>query len=213
MLFNNSGNELVQRQVERVGRYQFALMGAALSGFIVLGKDFFELWLGVGFEDCYALVLILTVPVLFPLVQNVCLSVLRAKKQMTFRTISLACSCFVNFVITWIGIKLWGYWGAAIGTAASTVINFISMNIYYHVKLEFKIFIMFRNITKRTWLCLVLSAAITFVFREFVNGGWLQFVSNVFLFLLIYGVSMLLFGLSSEERVEIVGPNIFKKRS
>lgn len=42
-----------QKLIVRVGRIQFILLGAALSGFIVLGKPFIELWLGAGFEDVY----------------------------------------------------------------------------------------------------------------------------------------------------------------
>ena len=51
-----------QKLIVRVGRIQFILLGAALSGFIVLGKPFIELWLGAGFEDVYIIVLILMVP-------------------------------------------------------------------------------------------------------------------------------------------------------
>ena len=102
--------------VIKFGRIQFIILGAALAGFFVCGKEFFMLWLGKGFEDCWYLALILMVPVTFPLIVNVCLSILKAKNMLGFRTISMAYSFVFNAVFTIFGVKYYGYYMAAIGT-------------------------------------------------------------------------------------------------
>lgn len=135
-LHQGADSREMENLVIRVGQLQFAVLGAALCGFAVLGKEFFLLWLGEGFDDCYLLTLILIVPVTVPLIQNVCLSILRAKNLMGFRTVSLLYSTAINCVFTIFGTIRFGYFAAAIGTAMSTVVgSIISMNIYYRRRL------------------------------------------------------------------------------
>lgn len=202
-----SGNSSVelQRTVEKAGRYQFIILAAALGGFISLGKDFYKLWLGDAFADCYYLVLILIVPVTFPIIQNVVLSILRAENKMMYRTVTLAVSCVCNVIITFVGIKFLGYWGAAIGTAFATILNLVLMNIYYHRVLNFRIMRLFANIMKGTLPAAALATVIVSIVRYLFNGTWFSFVVNAVVFVLIYGVSLLLFGLKDEEKAMIFG--------
>ena len=59
-----------------------AALGGALCGYIVLGKEFIRLWLGDGYSFAWIVGLLLMVPTTIPLVQNVCLSILRAQNKM-----------------------------------------------------------------------------------------------------------------------------------
>ena len=182
--------EQLQRSVEKAGRLQFMLLAAALGGFCVLGQDFYALWLGRAYADCYYLTLILIIPVTLPMVQNVCLSVLRAQNRMGYRTITLAISCVINIVISLLGIYFWGYWGAAVGTAAATISNVIFMNIYYHRVLKFRVFKMFYNIFKHTVLCAVAASLVTFILHHFFHGSWLSFLVNVAVYCGTYGICL-----------------------
>lgn len=200
-----SGSDKLQRTVEKAGRYQFMLLAAALGGFIVLGKDFYKLWLGNSFADCYYLVLILIVPVTFPMIQNVSLSILRAENKMVYRTVTLIISCICNIIITFIGIKFFGYWGAAFGTAFATILNLIMMNAYYHKVLCFNIIRMFLNIMKGILPAAAAATILTLIVHNVFCGTWISFVVNVIVFMLIYSVLLLLFGLRKEEKATIFG--------
>lgn len=204
VICGNSNDEL-QRTVEKAGRYQFLILAAALGGFLTLGKDFYRLWLGNSFADCYYLVLILIIPVTFPMIQNVALSILRAENKMVYRTITLAISCICNILITFAGIKIWGYWGAALGTACATIMNLILMNVYYHKILHFNIVRLFANILKGISQAALIAIIITsFVHHKF-NGTWISVTANAVIFLVIYGTALLLFGLRAEEKEMIFG--------
>lgn len=191
------------RQMEdlviRVGRLQFAMLGAALCGFAVLGNEFFRLWLGDGFSDCYWLVLILIVPVTVPLVQNVCLSILRAKNLMGFRTLSLVYSTLINCVLTFFGTIRFGYFAAAIGTSVSTIVgSIVSMNIYYRVKLGMNPFRMLWGIVYKAIPALVLASCGAFVlkapiYRFFSAHSLLAFIAVAAIFLLIYAAALIPF--------------------
>ena len=192
--------EQLQSSVEKAGRLQFFLLAPALLGFAVLGKEFYSLWLKEGFSDCYYLALILIVPVTIPMIQNVCLSVMRAQNKMLYRTVTLAISCVINVVVTLIGIHFWGYWGAAIGTAAATVSNILFMNIYYNRNLGFSVFRMFKNIIGKTIFCASGAAVVTYFVHKILNGSWVAFVLNAAIFMVVYLAMLVVLELSRNER-------------
>lgn len=187
--------------VIRVGKIQFLLLGAILCGFVALGKEFFAAWLGAGYEDCYLLALILMIPVTIPLIQNVCISILRARNLMVFRTVSLIYSAAVNFVVTLVGTILFGYFAAAIGTALSTVIgSIISMNIYYKRKLGMNVFRMFFLTVRNAAPALLCATAATFLAKNLIYArlaaGWLPFFLCGAVFVAVYGVVAFFFNKS-----------------
>lgn len=196
--------ERVQEFIVKLGRVQFALLGAVVVGFTVLGKDFLLLWLGEGFEDVYVIVLILMVPSLFELCVNVCLSVLRAKNMLGFRTGVLVLSTILNLIVSIVWIGKIGYFSAALGTAASfTVGSLIVMNIYYYKKLGFNMLSIYGKIFRRTLPCLLLAGVAIFVSSRFLNGSWLAFLLNGVIFVLVYGGLMLIWGFSEDERKSV----------
>lgn len=201
----NQTPEQLQRGVEKAGKYQFFLLAAALGGFAVLGKDFYLLWLGEGFEDCYWLTLVLIIPVTFPMSQNVSLSILRAQNKMGYRTVTLTLSCVINIVCSLIGLKFLGYWGAAIGTACATVSNLVFMNVYYHIHLKFKIFKMFKNIMGRTAICSLIAAVATWISHHWFNSTLISFIVNAGMFMAVYLFLMFVWGMSHEEKKTLLG--------
>ena len=183
----------LQKFIEKIGRYQFMILAMTLGGFISLGKTFYNLWLGKSFSDCYYLVLILIIPVTFPMIQNVMLSILRAQNKMVYRTVTLVISCMFNIIITYFGIKLWGYWGAAVGTSCATILNLIMMNIYYHKYLNFKILKLFINIFKKIFPIACAATIITAVVNNYLEETWFNFIFGVIVFILIYSALLFLF--------------------
>lgn len=195
----------IQRGVENAGRMQFILLAAALGGFTVLGKDFYGLWLGAGFEDCYYLTLLLIIPVTFPMIQNVALSVLRAQNKMLYRTVTLVVSCALNAIATVVGIYFLGYWGAALGTAISTISNLLFMNYYYHTHLYFHIFKLFKNIFRGILPCAVVASIVTALVHKGFTTSWVSFAINAGVFVAIYGAGLLTYGLDKTEKKILLG--------
>lgn len=191
----------VQKTIVTVGRLQFALLGAALTGFVIIGKEFINLWLGDGFEDVYVLTLILIAPAILELCVNVCLSVLRAKNMLGFRTWVLLGTTALNAVVTIVGVKLTGYYAAAVGTALSFVIgSVVIMNIYYCKKLHFNMLKIYAGIFSRIWICLLISGGALFLSSRYFTEDWLSLMVNVAVFGVTYAVTLLLFGLKKDEK-------------
>lgn len=69
----------------KIGRAQYFLLLLVLTGFIIFGRQFIQLWAGSGFESAYWMTLLIIVPFTIELIQNVGLSILQGMNQYTFR--------------------------------------------------------------------------------------------------------------------------------
>ena len=203
-LKNDEKGEIIQSLIIKIGRIQFLLLGAVAAGFTVLGKQFVYLWLGSNYEDVYIIVLLLMYPSILELCVNVCLSVLRAKNKLGFRTIILCSTTLLNALITIIGVKLFGYYAAAIGTGLSFIIgSVIIMNIYYHRSLGYNMIKIYIGIFKGILPCLLIATILTYVASMFIIGGWGAFLLNGCVFCLVYGILLVKYGLTKDERKAI----------
>ena len=195
----------MQRLVTMVGRVQFMLLGTALAGFLCLGDEFIYLWLGEGFDDVYPLALILMFPVTFTLIQNVCLSILRARNMMQFRTLSLITTAIINAAITIIGTKLFGYYAAALGTAISILLgSIIMMNVYYHYRIGFRVLKFYRDVFNRLLFCILIPAMTIYLLKPYIYGGWLAFLIKASIFLMIWGGLLMFYGMNRDEKAMIL---------
>lgn len=204
-LIEDASPRTMEDLVVKYGRIQWSFLAALLAGILCLGQEFFSLWLehslGSSAQDCWRLCLILIIPMTLPLVTNVCLTILRAKNMMRFRTISLGYAVVINALLTLIGTYYWGYWAAAAGTALSTLIgSVISMNIYYHKKLQMNMTRVYLGILRRITLCPLVAAVPCLVLNRFWSGSWVAFVVKGCVFLVVYLPLLWCYGFTQEER-------------
>ena len=195
----------LEEEVKRFSRFQFFILAAALGGIICLGKDFYSLWLGKGYEDCYYLTIILVFSITLPTIINSAIAILKAMNKMVTRTIFVAIACAINVAITIPGILILGYWGAAIGTALSSISLCIMMGSYYHRLLKFSIFKLYIEITFKTVLCAGIPTMMIFKIKELFDMSWWWFVLLVVIFMIIYGLLLYFFSMNSEEKNIVFG--------
>ncbi len=206
MNMENKGmkSEDYEKVVVRFGRIQWVFLGAALFGFISCGYEFFSIWLGHGYEDCYLLSLILMIPTVFPLIVNICLAILKAKNLLKFRTVALISATVLNACLTIIGTHFWGYWAAAVGTAVSKIVgSILMMNWYYSKVLKINMIRVYIKIFRKTTICLLVPCLVSFVLSKVIYGSFWSFVLKVIVFLMLYFILLILYGLDTSEKKEI----------
>lgn len=71
----------------KTGRIQYLLLALIISGFVLFGKAFINMWVGSNYMDAYLIACILMIPITVPLIQNIGLSILQAKNLYKYRTI------------------------------------------------------------------------------------------------------------------------------
>ena len=199
-------NKELEDTVIKVGRLEFIALGGALCGFAIIGKEFIGLWLGKEYYFAWTVGLILMLPVTIPLIQNVLLSILRAKNKMGFRTLAVCFMAIFNLLITIIGVRKFGAIAACIGTAIGLIVaNIIAMNIYYYKVLKLNIFRIFKNILKSTWLCCAVSALVLCMSNFFIGGTWVAWIVKAAIFCITYAITLMTYGLNDAEKNVLLG--------
>ncbi len=186
----------------KVGRIQFLVLSLVLSGFILFGQYFISAWAGEGYESAYLISLVLIIPVTVPLIQNIGVEIQRAKNLHKFRSVVYLLIAFGNICISVPLIRLWGEFGAAVGTACSLIAgNIIVMNIYYQKRVGLDMFYFWKQIAN-ILPGMILPAAVGMLYRILVGPlSLITFLVGVALYIIVFSISMWLFGMNQEEKV------------
>lgn len=202
MVVNKANSEQLTDFIIRPGRLQFMLTGGFIVGFVVFGRDFVICWAGKDMADAWLYVLLILLPNMIPLIQNLCLSILNAMDKRLFRSIILAAMTVVNILISVLLIRYIGPIGAPLGTGISYIIGHcIIMNIYYKKKIGLNVTRMFAEIFKKTWVCVLVSFVMTLplaLWRE--DGNWLILIIKALIFCVVYGLLLIFYGMNSDEK-------------
>lgn len=198
------GEELTDFVI-KPGRVQFILVGGVLGGFILFGRQFIALWSGEETLAAWAVALLLMVPSVLPLIQNVCLSILTAMNKRMFRSYTLCGISVVNLVIAVILVRYIGVMGAAVANAISLILgNNIAMNIYYKRAIHINVGRLFKSIFKGILPCAVIATVICAPLLLINAKGLYWLVVECGAFCVVYGLLLWLFGANQEEKNKIL---------
>lgn len=138
MVAKNASSEEMTKEFIKVGRIQYYIIFLMVSGLILVGKDFFHVWAGSGYEDSYAVSLLLIVPVCIPLIQNLGVSIRQAMNKHKFSALLRLAVAIINLFISVPLASKFGPVGAALGTCIGLSISTFIHNIYYYkvIKLD-----------------------------------------------------------------------------
>lgn len=201
MVVNNADNEELTDIVIKPGRVQLILCLGMLCGFTLFGRQFLILWTGEGTLLAWSIALIIMIPLLFPLVQNVCLQILTAKNKRTFRSLILLALTVVNVILTIILVDKIGILGAPIGTALAYVLgNILAMNIYYYKKIGLNIPRMFKEIFSGILISALGATIISAPLLLVPAFGLLFFLLECLVFCIVYAIMLYFVGLNKYEK-------------
>ncbi len=133
----------------KVGRIQYYIIFLMASGLVIVGKPFIIWWVGSEYELSYYVALLLIIPVCFPLIQNLGISILQAMNKHKFRAIATTIMAFFNIGISYFLAKRFSAIGTALGTSIALIVcNIIIMNIYYKKEIKLEIGRFWKEILK-----------------------------------------------------------------
>ena len=196
----NDMNE-INKLFIKVGRIQFAIMSLILAGFILYGKTFIVFWAGKDFEKAYYMSLIVMIPLLVPLIQNMGIVILQAKNKHAFRSKIYFLIALLNIILSIPLAKLYGGIGCAIGTSIALFIgNVVIINIYYHKVIGIDISAFIKEIFSMT-LPVVLSLGIGLIINYYIDTTNITIlVCKIITYMLVFVALMWFMGFNDYEK-------------
>lgn len=209
MVSTKSSNKQISDIFIRTGRLQYLILGLILSGFIVFGQIFIDLWAGKNYSQAYLITLIFFVSLLIPLIQNTGLVILQARNQMKFRSliylvisiISLGCQILLS--------KRYGAMGCALAIGGALILGQgVIMNIYYSRKQAIDIISFWAQIIKSSFVPVVFTIMGVLAMHKMELQGTIHLVVSIFLFVCLYVPAIWYLGMNKYEKNLIKSPII-----
>lgn len=190
----------------RVGRIQFLILSLVCTGIIFFGKPFIYFWAGPGYDDAYIIVLLLIIPGMVPLTQNLGIEMQRAQNLHKYRSIIYGAMAIGNLAISIWLCQYLGAIGCAIGTAVAVALaNGLVMNIFYQRRLNIDVTVFWKNIGRMA-LGLLPPAACGVLMMLFVNLYSIpMLLGGIVVYTAIYCASMWLLSMNGYEKALVGG--------
>ncbi len=191
----------------KVGRIQFAIMMLIASGITFFGRYFItDIYVTEEYEDAWPVALLLILPAVIPVCQNLGIEIQRAVNKHRVRSILYLVMAIVNILISIPLASSYGPIGAAMGTAFSLLaVNVLIMNIYYHKGIGINITAFWKSILSLSKGMLLPAALGVYIMTSVRFSGLASFAVWVIVYALVYIFSFLLFGLNREEKTQLLG--------
>lgn len=207
MVTAGASNDELTAEMIKIGRLQAYIIFLVLFGFAVFGDTFINFWAGNEYNDSYKLTLIIMVPLSIPLIQNLGLTILKAKNKFHFRAIAAFLMSILTIILSMILIDEYGYWGVAISISiAFTILNGIIMNVYYwYIGIDILSF--WKQIMK-VFLPMLCVFAVSYSAKESVEiDNLLELVIGGFIFVVLTFTASFICSMNNYEK-ELIKRNV-----
>jgi O-antigen/teichoic acid export membrane protein len=177
----------------KVGRIQYLLMALLASGVVFFGKPFIKYWAGEGYDDAYYIAIIMILPSIISLTQNIGIEIQRAENRHHYRSYIYGLMALGNLLLSIYLCQIWGGIGSAIGTSVACIgATIIAMNIVYYKKINIDVKQYWKNIAKQT-LGMIIPFVIGALIMKFVAidnmlklAVWIVIYTIVYLIFVVF---------------------------
>ena len=179
----------------KVGKFHVYTMGLLIVGFAGIGRQFIELWLGPGNEIVYYCALLLIVPSLIDVPQQVAKTSLLALNIMKEQAVIYLIMAAVNIALSVILIPWLGAIGAAVAICVAYLIRTLLFNLLYGKKLPIRLSGYFKGCYLKWSVPAILAVLAGLILTSvFKNVTIWSFLLSGFSTVAIYAVAALLMG-------------------
>lgn len=202
MVATNRSRKEISDLFIRTGRIQYIVLAYILSGFIIFGRQFIELWAGAGYSDAYMISLLFFIPLTVPLIQNLGITILQARNEMKFRSVLYIIIALVSLAMQIVLTSHFGGIGCAMGVSGALVVGqILIMNVYYRRRQDLDIMTFWKEISKMSVIPIVLIISSMLIIRHFFAlDSWGKLILGIAAFSLVYIPLFFRFSLTDDER-------------
>lgn len=171
----------------KVGRIQMNILFFILGGFIVIGEYFVQIWAGSQNSEAYILIVVMVLPSIIPLSQNIGIEIQRAMNKHMFRSVVYSIFAVVNILITIVGTIYFDLLGASLGYVVSIVIaNGFIMNIYYQNKIGLNMSKYWRKTIPLIVPFITITSFLMIIQRYIIINSIVKFILFGIVFVVLY---------------------------
>lgn len=194
----------------KTGRVQYILMAFTLTGFILLGQPFVNLWAGSDYSQAYIVAVFFFISTLIPLIQSLGITILMARNQLKFRSITILIASLASIFLAIPLAQHLGTIGCAVATSLAVIIGHgVILNIYYAKKIHLDIIFFWREILKMSIVPLVILFVGIGALQYYTINTVHSFIFAVIILAAVYVPSFYIFSMNEFERSLFTKP-IFK---
>lgn len=194
----------------RTGRIQFIALSLILSGFIVFGRQFINLWAGESYGNAYYITLLFFFCMIPDLLQNLGIVILQARNQVKFRAILGVCVAVISLVLQIILGKQYQEIGCAVAIALMFLLGQgVIMAIYYSKKQGLNIAAFWKEILKMSIVPIVMTAIGLFATKPYAIDTWGTLVMSIAIFCAVYIPLFWVFSMNRYEHNLVI--SLFRK--
>lgn len=206
ILAGKDGTDNVNPLFQTVGRFQYVLNGLIVAGFAVVGQSFIRLWMGEEYVIAYYGILLVVIPGMFYnslQIANTTMVVMKKVKTTAFVNVAVG---LINVALSFPLSYFFGVVGACLSICISYLVRAVLLNVIYHKVLPLNIPSFIKNCYLRMSVPVLTTIAAGIGINYLIpDGGWMILVVKAGIVALIYLLSVLLFGLSGNERKSLLG--------
>lgn len=188
-----------------VGKFQYALNGLIVAGFVVIGQSFINLWAGPSYHEAYYGILLVIIPGLFFNSMQIANTAMIVRKKVNLQAFVNLGAGIVNVILSVILSSLIGVVGSCISIFVAYMLRAIALLIIYKkvLKLDMRTFI--KQCYIRMGIPIIMTVALGFLITMFISdGGWFTLIVKGTLIVAIYAVFIFIFGLNRSEKEKIL---------
>lgn len=211
--FNAESNrDEISKLMCNVGKFQLAIIGLIVTGFVCLGDVFVkEIWLGEEYFLVYYGAIILMVLHIMTMPEQVADVLIIVQNKVRYKAYIMILGGMVNILLAFLLIDLVGVIGACISIFISNIVIYILTNIFYIKKMQIDIISFWKKVY---WPILPVQIVVMLVGRwgmKYINiNGYFGFLIKGFAFVLFYLLSLFIV-LNKEDRNFFT--NILKRKN
>lgn len=194
-------SELIFELLVKVGRVQLFVVVLLFAGFIAVGFDFVQLWVGDAFRGVYLCVIVLVLPSVVGTTMQVADVALVAVGKLRGKSVAYAITAMVSVGLMIPLSHYWGALGASLAISMAFLVRTTVMCLVFHNELRLDMWSFF----ERTLISILPSLLAVLLFAGvlwlyFPVFGWIELAVKGGTFIAGYAAILWMFALKREEK-------------
>ncbi len=186
----------------KVGRIVLSIAGILIIGIVTLGQSFIAVWLGEGYEGVYICTVLLILPAVLHLPQQVANTTVVVLNKVKSTGIVYTIMAVINLILSFVFGYFWGAIGCSLSICIAYFVRTILMNVVFYKQLKINVFKFFKECHGKMALGLLFTLVAGFFIGNYVTiaSGWGTFLIQVVCLTVAYGIIMWLVGWNKYEK-------------